>query len=115
MVLGAVCTALAFLVFFVLIGEAGPVRATVITYLNPVVAVALGVVFLHEHAGWSTAAGAALILSGSVLATGRLGGPGSNMALRRLGRRRSDRDSGGPGAGSAGVSVPVDEAAAGPR
>lgn len=70
-VLGVICTALAFLLFFRLIGEVGPVRATVITYVNPVVAVALGVVFLHEHAGASTVAGAALILAGSLLANGR--------------------------------------------
>jgi drug/metabolite transporter (DMT)-like permease len=73
-VLGVVCTALAFLLFFRLIGEIGPVRATVITYVNPVVAVALGVVFLHEHAGVSTAAGAVLILTGSLLANGRYPG-----------------------------------------
>jgi drug/metabolite transporter (DMT)-like permease len=73
-VLAVVCTALAFLVFFALIGEIGPVRATVVTYVNPVVAVALGVIFLHESAGPATAAGAALILAGSSLATGRLGG-----------------------------------------
>lgn len=70
-VLGVVCTALAFLLFLRLIGEIGPVRATVITYVNPVVAVALGVVFLGEHAGASTAAGATLILAGSLLANGR--------------------------------------------
>ena len=42
--LGMVCTALAFVLFFELIAEAGPVRATVITYVNPAVAVLLGVV-----------------------------------------------------------------------
>ncbi|MDQ6837159.1 MAG: DMT family transporter [Actinomycetota bacterium] len=70
-VLGVICTALAFLLFFALITEIGPVRATVITYVNPVVAVTLGVVLLHEHAGASTAAGAGLILAGSLLANGR--------------------------------------------
>lgn len=70
-VLGVVCTAAAFLLFFALIREIGPVRATVITYVNPVVAVTLGVGFLGERAGWSTLLGAALILAGSVLATGR--------------------------------------------
>jgi drug/metabolite transporter (DMT)-like permease len=74
-VLGVVCTAVAFLVFFALIGEVGPVRATVITYVNPVVAVALGVVFLRERAGAGTVAGAVLIFAGSLLATGRVGRP----------------------------------------
>lgn len=66
--LGVVCTAVAFVAFFALIAEVGPNRATVITYLNPAVAVALGVTFLAEPFGWSTAAGFALILSGSYLA-----------------------------------------------
>jgi drug/metabolite transporter (DMT)-like permease len=68
-VLGVVCTALAFVLFFYLIGEVGPVRATVITYVNPAVAVILGVTFLNESFGIGTAAGFALILTGSVLAT----------------------------------------------
>ena len=42
-VLGIVCSALGFLLFFALIAEVGPGRATVITYVNPVVAAALGV------------------------------------------------------------------------
>ena len=48
-VLAVLCTAIAFLVFFELIAEVGPVRATVITYLNPAVAVTLGVLLLHER------------------------------------------------------------------
>ena len=48
-VLGVVCTALAFVVFFALIAEIGPARATVITYVNPAVAVLLGVGLLGEH------------------------------------------------------------------
>lgn len=68
-VLGVVCTATAFLLFFALIHEVGPVRATIITYVNPAIAVVLGVVFLHESFGWTTAIGFALILAGSLLAT----------------------------------------------
>jgi drug/metabolite transporter (DMT)-like permease len=70
-VLGVVCTALAFVLFFELIGEVGPVRATVITYVNPAVAVVLGVVFLREGFGLATAVGFVLILAGSVVATGK--------------------------------------------
>jgi drug/metabolite transporter (DMT)-like permease len=69
--LGVVCTALAFIVFFQLIGEVGPVRATVITYINPAVAVALGVVFLSEHFSAGTGIGFVLVLAGSFLATRR--------------------------------------------
>jgi drug/metabolite transporter (DMT)-like permease len=68
-VLGAVCTALAFLIFFELIAEIGPVRATVVAYVNPAVAVALGVLLLGEPFTAATAAGFVLILAGSFLAT----------------------------------------------
>jgi drug/metabolite transporter (DMT)-like permease len=66
--LGVVCTALAFLLFFALIAEIGPVRATVITYVNPAVAVTLGVILLHEPLTGGIALGFVLILCGSVLA-----------------------------------------------
>lgn len=74
-VLGVACTAVAWLLFFELIAEAGPVRATVITYVNPAVAVAAGVALLGEPFTAGTAAGFVLILSGSWLAAGpaRLG------------------------------------------
>jgi drug/metabolite transporter (DMT)-like permease len=69
--LALVCTALAFLVFFALIGEVGPVRATVITYVNPAVAAVVGVVLLSEHLTTGMVIGFVLVLAGSVLATGR--------------------------------------------
>jgi drug/metabolite transporter (DMT)-like permease len=69
--LAVVCTALAFLVFFALIAEVGPVRATVITYVNPAVAAVLGVAILSEHLSAGMLVGFALILVGCVLATGR--------------------------------------------
>jgi drug/metabolite transporter (DMT)-like permease len=64
-----VCTALAFLLFFALIAEIGPARSTVITYVNPAVAVLLGVVVLGEPFTTGIAIGFPLILAGSVLAT----------------------------------------------
>ncbi len=67
--LAVVCTALAFVVFFELIAEIGPSRATVITYLNPAVALLLGVAILDEAFTVATAVGFTLILAGSVLAT----------------------------------------------
>jgi drug/metabolite transporter (DMT)-like permease len=69
-VLGLVCTALAFVIFSVLIHEAGTGRAMVITYVNPVVAVALGVALLGEQPGAGAVAGLLLILAGSWLSTG---------------------------------------------
>jgi drug/metabolite transporter (DMT)-like permease len=69
-VLGLLCTATAFVIFTVLIREAGTSRATVITYVNPVIAVALGVVLLGEQPGVGAVAGLLLILAGSWLSTG---------------------------------------------
>ena len=69
--LAVVCTAVAFLVFFALIAEVGPARATVITYVNPAVALVLGAIVLDERVTVATGVGFALILLGSVLATQR--------------------------------------------
>jgi drug/metabolite transporter (DMT)-like permease len=70
-VLAVVCTAIAFLLFFALIAEIGPVRSTVITYVNPAVAAVLGVAVLHESLTWGMGAGFALVLLGSGLSTRR--------------------------------------------
>ena len=68
LVLGLVCTALAFVLFFALIADIGPARATVITYVNPAVAVLFGVTLLGEQFTAGMAVGFPLILVGSVLA-----------------------------------------------
>lgn len=70
-VLGVVCTAIAFVLFFALIAEIGPVRATVITYVNPAVAAVLGVAVLGERLTLGMAVGFVLVIAGSVLATRR--------------------------------------------
>ena len=67
--LAIVCTAIAFVCFFALIAEIGPVRATVITYVNPAVAAVLGVAILDEHFTVGMGIGFALVLAGSFLAT----------------------------------------------
>jgi drug/metabolite transporter (DMT)-like permease len=69
--LAVVCTAVAFLVFFALIASIGPTRATVITYVNPAVAIALGVTVLGEHLTVGMIIGFPLVLIGSVFATTR--------------------------------------------
>jgi drug/metabolite transporter (DMT)-like permease len=69
--LGAICTALALALFFVLIREVGPQRALVITFVNPVVAVLLGVWLLAEEFTLGIALGLPLVLAGCVLATRR--------------------------------------------
>lgn len=67
--LGVVCTAIAFVCFFALIAEAGSVRATVITYVNPAVALLAGVAVLGEPVTGGIAIGFPLVLVGSYLAT----------------------------------------------
>ncbi|WP_448625191.1 DMT family transporter [Geodermatophilus sp. URMC 64] len=69
--LGVVCTALALAVFFLLIREVGPQRALVITFVNPAVAVLLGVLLLGEDFTLGIALGLPLVLAGCVLATRR--------------------------------------------
>jgi drug/metabolite transporter (DMT)-like permease len=70
-VLAVVCTALAFVLFFALIAAIGPVRATVITYINPAVAALLGVTILRESFTFGMGVGFVLVIAGSVLATRR--------------------------------------------
>jgi drug/metabolite transporter (DMT)-like permease len=67
--LAVVCTAVAFVLFADLIAEAGPVRATVITYVNPAVAALLGVAVLGERFTAGMGAGFVLVLAGSAFAT----------------------------------------------
>src|SRR4051812_36050696 len=85
-VLGLLCTAAAFVVMAMLVADIGPGRALVITYVNPVVAVALGVAVLDERPGAGTIAGLLLILAGSWLSTdGRL--PPGLVGIFTRGRR----------------------------
>ena len=107
-VLGIFCTAAAFAFYGALVAEAGAGRALVITYIAPVVAVALGVAVLGERPGAGAAAGLLLILAGSWLATGGRIPPGfggravlvrrERRASRRRGERRPASPSREPGA-----------------
>ncbi|GAC1568439.1 MAG: EamA family transporter [Ktedonobacteraceae bacterium] len=70
LVLGLICTALAYLTFFALVAEVGASRGTVITYVNPVVSVFLGVTLLGESLNAAIIVGFLLIIVGSWLSTG---------------------------------------------
>ena len=72
-VLALVCTALAFVIFLELVKVAGPTRATIITYVNPAVAIALGVLLLDERLTIGMLVGFPLILVGCVVAAGGRG------------------------------------------
>ena len=69
--LGVLCTALAFVLFFQLIAEVGPNRATVITYFNPAVAIVVGSLLLNEPITLAMLAGFALLAVGSYVGTRR--------------------------------------------
>lgn len=68
-ILAVLCTALAMVVYMGLLREVGPSRSAIITYVNPLVAVLLGVVILSEPLTLSIAIATPLILVGSILAT----------------------------------------------
>lgn len=70
--LGVVGTALAFVIFYLLIAEIGAGRASLVSYLAPGVALFYGAVFLDERIGWAAVFGLALILGGVAVA-GRRG------------------------------------------
>jgi drug/metabolite transporter (DMT)-like permease len=69
--LGVLCTALAFLLFFTLIAEVGPARATVVAYINPAVAIVLGALVLAEPLTLGMMIGFPLVIVGIVMSTGR--------------------------------------------
>src|SRR4051794_38523817 len=71
--LAVLCTAIAFLLFFALIADVGPVRATVITYVNPAVAAVLGVLVLNEELTAGVAGGLPPIPPGAGLGPPRGG------------------------------------------
>ncbi|HEX5728025.1 DMT family transporter [Microbacterium sp.] len=66
--LAVLCTAVAFIVFFALIDHVGPARAPLFTYVNPVVAVILGVIVLGEEVTLGLVIGFPLVILGCWLA-----------------------------------------------
>ena len=60
------------MVFFALIAEVGPARATVITYINPAVAIILGALVLEEPLTIGMAIGFPLVILGAILGTSRV-------------------------------------------
>lgn len=73
--LGMLCTGAAFLIYFRLIRDVGPVRALSVTFLIPVFGVLWGALFLREPVGWNTLIGGAIILLGTALTNGLVSVP----------------------------------------
>jgi drug/metabolite transporter (DMT)-like permease len=65
--LGILGSGIAMIMFYYLIHEVGPTRASLVTYLFPLGGVILGVIFLNEHLSWQLVLGAALIISSIVV------------------------------------------------
>jgi drug/metabolite transporter (DMT)-like permease len=76
-----VCSAAAFVIFFALIRQIGPARASLITYVNLAVAAVLGVFFLDEPITAGILVGLPLVVAGSYLASRR------RQAIVRKGRK----------------------------
>ncbi len=77
-VLAVVCTAAAFMVMFALLAESGPARMTLITYVNPAVAITLGALVLDDPITTGLLIGFPLIILGSILGTWRSAPPPSS-------------------------------------
>src|SRR5579859_7522895 len=92
LVLGSICTALAYLLFFALVAEVGASRGTVITYVNPAIAVFLGVTLLGEPLSAAIIVGFLLIIAGSWLSTGGALPPPLSHLLRTHPRQLASRD-----------------------
>jgi drug/metabolite transporter (DMT)-like permease len=93
LVLGVVGTGLAFVLQYDVVREVGPTIGATVTYVIPVVAVLLGIVFLHERLNWPQVAGAAVVLAAAVV----IGRP----------RRRADTESGTTAADDLTTSAPT--------
>lgn len=74
-VLAIFCTGVAYILYFRLIANAGPVNAIAVTFLVPIFAVVWGEIFLAERMTVPLATGCAVIFLGTALATGILRGP----------------------------------------
>jgi len=92
LVLGLICTALAYLTFFALVAEVGASRGTVITYVNPAVSVLLGVTLLGEPLNAATIVGFLLIIIGCWLSTGGILPPSLGHLFRTRLQQQPDRE-----------------------
>jgi drug/metabolite transporter (DMT)-like permease len=68
--LGVLCSGIAYLLYFGLVRDVGPTSALTVTFLNPLFGILWGALFLHEVVGWHTVAGAAIVITGTMLVTG---------------------------------------------
>lgn len=90
LVLGLICTALGYLLYFALVAEVGASRGVVITYVNPAISVLLGITLLAEPLNAAIIVGFLLIIVGSWLSTGSSLPPLSRiLVIRQQGHMRN--------------------------
>ena len=70
--LGALGTGLAYVWNTNIVGAWGATNASTVTYLTPVVGVALGVIVLAEQISWNEPVGAAIVILGIAITQGRI-------------------------------------------
>ncbi len=70
LLLGIVCSGVAYLLYFRLVQDIGPPSALTVTFIVPVFGVLWGYVFLDEKVGWHTLIGAVMIIIGTSFVTG---------------------------------------------
>jgi drug/metabolite transporter (DMT)-like permease len=92
LVLGAVGTALAFVIFYKLINEVGAGRASLVSYLAPGVALFYGALLLDEAITAAAVAGLVLILGGVAIASRKRVSPSGTSGLRSASPTRPRRD-----------------------
>jgi len=71
-ILGVVCTATAYLIYYRVLATAGPTNVLLVTFLVPVTAVLLGIIVLGEVLTINTIVGAVLLFIGLILIDGRV-------------------------------------------
>ncbi|HEV8191320.1 MAG TPA: DMT family transporter, partial [Ktedonobacterales bacterium] len=81
--LGALGTAVAYLLYFWLINHVGATRTSLVTYLLPCTALIWGVLLLHEQVSWNALVGLVLVLLGTMTTNGTLTGLFSRLTGRR--------------------------------
>ncbi len=70
LVLGVVCTGVAYLLYFRLVQDLGATPTLTVTFLIPVFGVLWGHLFLQESIGWHTLSGVTIVVAGTMLVTG---------------------------------------------
>nr|WP_284700801.1 DMT family transporter [Robbsia betulipollinis] len=73
--LAIACTGVAYIIYFHLIAAVGPAKAVSVTFLIPIFGILWGMLFLHETLSVSMVLGCAVVIVGTLLASGMIRRP----------------------------------------